>query len=86
MNFELSPHVYERLEERNIPLQVLKLVLEAPQQVLIQGDGTKAYQSKVLIGNNKTYLLRVFVNDSVDPIRVKSLYLTSKIDKYWSTK
>lgn len=86
MNFELSPHVYERLEERNIPLQVLKLVLEAPQQVLIQEDGTKAYQSKVLIDNNKTYLLRVFVNDSVDPVRVKSLYLTSKIDKYWSTK
>lgn len=85
MNFEVSPHVYERLEERNIPLQVLKLVLEAPQQVLIQGDGTKAYQSKVVM-RNKTYLPRVFVNDSVDPIRVKSVYLTSKIDKYWSTK
>lgn len=85
MNFELSPHVYEGLKERHIPLQVLKLVLEDAQQVLIQEDRTKAYQSKVVL-RNKTYLLRVFVNDSVDPVRVKSVYLTSKIDKYWSTK
>ena len=53
-------------------MQVLKLVLEDPQQVIIQEDGTKADQSKVVL-RNKTYWLRVFVNDSVNPVRVKSV-------------
>lgn len=84
MNFELTTHVYKRLNERNIPVQVLMLVLEAPEQVLDEEDG-KVYQSKVTI-NGKTRLLRTFVNDSVQPARVKSVYDTSKIEKYWSTE
>ncbi len=84
MNFEYSVHVYKRLQERGVPLQVLEAVLDAPEQVLIQKDGTKVYQSKVVVGNNKTYLLRAFVNDSVEPARVKSIYVTSKIRKYWN--
>ncbi len=86
MNFELSTHVYERLQERNIPVQVLELVLEAPEQLLTQEDGTKVYQSKVTLNNNETYLLRAFVNTTVEPARVKSVYVTSKINKYWSTE
>lgn len=84
MNFELSPHVYKRLEERGVPVQVLEAVLQTPEQTLVQEDGTKVYQSKVILTNNKTYLLRAFINDAVEPARVKSLYITSKIDKYWS--
>ena len=83
MNFELSIHVYERLAERDIPLQVLETVLESPEQVLVQEDGTKVYQSRFVAGNNKTYLLRAFINDSVKPARVKTIYITSKIKKYW---
>jgi hypothetical protein len=76
--------VYKRLEERKIPVQVLELVLQAAQQLLTQENGTKVYQSKVILNNNETYLLRAFVNDTVEPNRVKSVYITSKIDKYWS--
>ncbi len=86
MNFELSTHVYERLQERNIPVQVLELVLKAPEQMLTQEDGTKVYQSKVVLNNKETYLLRAFVNDNVEPVRVKTVYITSKIEKYWSTE
>ncbi|NJO74612.1 MAG: hypothetical protein HC833_13120 [Leptolyngbyaceae cyanobacterium RM1_406_9] len=39
MTFDLSPHLYKRLELRKIPLQVLEAVLETPEQVLIQEDG-----------------------------------------------
>lgn len=83
MNFDLSPYLYKRLEERNIPVMVLDLLLEAPEQVLVQEDGTKVYQSKVVATNGKTYLLRAFVNDSVEPARVKTMYVTNKIKKYW---
>jgi len=81
MDFELTIHVYERLAERNIPVQVLMLVLEAPEQIL-EEEGGKVYQSKVTI-NGKTRLLRAFVNDTARPQRVKSVYDTSKIEKYW---
>jgi hypothetical protein len=83
MSFDLSPHLYKRLELRKIPLQALEAVLETPEQVLIQEDGTKVYQSRFEGSNGKTYLLRVFVNDSTDPARVKSVYKTSQINKYW---
>jgi len=83
MSFQFSVHVYQRLEERDIPIQALQLLLESPEQVLVQEDGTKVYQSKFVAGNGKTYLLRAFVNDRVEPSRVKSLYKTSKIQKYW---
>lgn len=83
MSFDLSSHLYKRLEERGIPVMVLNLLLEAPEQVLVQKDGTKVYQSKVVATNGKTYLLRAFINDSVEPARVKTIYITSKIMKYW---
>ena len=83
MNFDLSPHLYRRLEERDIPVMVLSMLLETPEEVLVQEDGTKVYQSRIVAGNGKTYLLRAFINDSVQPARVKSIYVTSKIKKYW---
>jgi len=83
VNFELSIHVFERLEDRDIPIQILQLLLESLEQVLVQEDGTKVYQSRFLATNGKIYLLRAFIKDSVDPPRVKLLYKTSRLKKYW---
>ena len=82
MSFELSTHVYERLELRKISEADLLRVLNSPEQVLTQADGTKVYQSRLTI-NGKVYLLRAFVNDAVEHNRVKSVYRTSQIKKYW---
>jgi len=43
MNFELSTHVYQRLELRKIPLEDLLNVLNSPEQVLTQGDRPRNY-------------------------------------------
>ena len=40
------------------------------------------FQSRVDIGG-KQYLLRVMVNESVDPRVVVTVYRTNKIAKYW---
>lgn len=69
------------MADRQIPFYLLQMVLERPQQNL-EDDGLTVYQSQVTV-NNKTQLLRVFVNDSVTPMIVVTVYLTSKIDKYW---
>ena len=69
------------MAKRGIPFQLMKLVLEEPQQILDVGT-VKIYQSQVDY-NDKIQLLRVFVSDLSDPAIVVSVYNTSKINKYW---
>lgn len=83
MNFQLSRHVKEEIERRNIPLRFLKSVLENPGQVVLERGGKKAYQSQIDFGEGKVFLLRAIVDDSVDPAVVITAYRTSKISKYW---
>lgn len=57
--------------------------MESPEQVVLDNYGGTVHQSKFVADNGKTYVLRAFINDSVDPVIVKSIYVTSKIRKYW---
>lgn len=77
MDFQLSIHAQEELTERNIPLEVLKLILNQPEQIV--EDNLKVYQGRFEAANGKTYLLRAYVNDQVNPIRIVTVYRTSKI-------
>ena len=83
VNYQLSLHAQEQLEQRDIPLTYLESVLTHPQQVIPQSDGTKIYQSQLDWGTGKVYLLRLVVRDDVQPWRVVTLDQTSKIHKYW---
>lgn len=69
---------------RGIPSDMLQEVLHAPQQVVDDANGNRVYQSQMTFGPGKPSLLRVFVNESVDPAIVVTVYRTSKIAKYWS--
>jgi len=60
----------------------LEAVLGKPDQVVPEKGRVKAYQSKCEIGG-KMFLLRVMVDDSVDPAVVVTAYRTTKIEKYW---
>lgn len=81
MNFTLTIHTQERLQERKLPFYLLQLVIEAPEQV-VEEKGVKIYQSRFEY-NGKTQLLRAVVDDSVCPVVVVTIYVTSKIKKYW---
>jgi hypothetical protein len=83
MNYRLSDHAIRQIGDREIPIALLEQVIDLPEQIIEQSDGSKVYQSKVMGINNKIYLLRVFMNDSVIPMVVISVYLTSKVKKYW---
>jgi hypothetical protein len=85
VNFKLSRHVKEEMERRSIPLSLLESVLGNPQQVLPERGGKKAYQSQLDFGGGKIFLLRVIVDETVDPAIVVTVYRTSKISKYWRT-
>jgi hypothetical protein len=82
MRYTLSRHAQQEIERRRIPLALLEAALEKPDQVVPERGVAKAYQSKCDIGG-KMFLLRVIVDDSVDPAVVVTAYRTTKIEKYW---
>ncbi len=82
MSFHYSKHVLEELEKRRLSRSLLEDVLRAPEQIVPALDNITCYQSRVGIGG-KRYLLRVMVNDTVNPPVVVTVYRTNKITKYW---
>jgi hypothetical protein len=82
MNFYFSKHVLEELEKRKIPRELLEQVLRTPDQKVPEVEDITCYQSRVEIDGN-AYLLRVMVNETVNPPVVVTVYRTNKIKKYW---
>jgi len=82
LRFHFSKHVLEELEERQIPRMLVERVLESPEQKTSVLDNINCYQSRVEI-SGKQYVVRVLVNDTVQPPVVVTAYRTSKIRKYW---
>jgi hypothetical protein len=68
---------------RQIPLALVKSILEKPDQIVPERGAVKAYQSKRDIGG-KMFLVRVMVDDSLDPAVVVTAYRTTKIERYWN--
>ena len=70
MNFILSHHAEEKIIQRQISLKILQEILNNPEQIL-EEDGLKVYQGTFVSINNKTYLLRIYINDLVDPQKIE---------------
>jgi len=83
MTFQFSRHAETELGLRQIPRAMAEAVLRQPQQIVPERPPRKAYQSKVDFGDDRTFLLRVIVDDTVEPAIVVTLYRTTKINKYW---
>jgi hypothetical protein len=83
MRYKISRHAQTEMERRGISQSLIESVLDNPQQIVLERDGRKVYQSQVDFGSGKAFLLRVIVADNVDPKVVITVYRTSKIEKYW---
>ena len=70
------------MARRNIPLSLVEEVLNSPEQKVPEHGDVVCYQSKIEM-DNRLYLLRVLVNETVRPVKVVTVYRTSKINKYW---
>jgi hypothetical protein len=82
VDYDLSDHVREEIVHRRIPLTVVESVLVNPQQKVPEHGDVQCYQSKIDI-NQKKYLVRVMVNETLTPAKVVTVYRTSKVRKYW---
>ena len=80
MDFTFTPHALEQIQKRGIPLQTVLTVLNEPEQIVPAKNKRNAYQSKVEMSDGE-YLLRLIVEPDGT---VVTIYLTSKIEKYWS--
>lgn len=83
MRFEISRHAREEISRRGLPENLVETILQNPQQIVDEYGNKKAYQSILDLGTGKEYLVRVIVNDTVEPAKVVTVYKTSKIKKYW---
>jgi hypothetical protein len=79
----LKDHVLQEMEKRDIPPELVKSVLNNPEQIVSGYNNRKVYQSRLDFGDGQEYLLRLIVESNREPIEVITAYQTSKIDKYW---
>ena len=79
----LKDHVLQEMEKRDIPPELVKSVLNSPEQIVSGYNNRKVYQSRLNFGNGQEYLLRVIVDSNRKPMEVITAYRTSKINKYW---
>ncbi|MCL5736215.1 MAG: DUF4258 domain-containing protein [Actinobacteria bacterium] len=83
MRWLLSPHARGKLARRGIPLPVVLEVVTQPEQIVPERDTLRAYHSRIMWDDGRAFLLRVIVDDTIQPAVVVAAYRTSKVEKYW---
>jgi hypothetical protein len=82
MGFTFTEHALQQIAERALDLDVVKRVLNTPEERFREQNGRYVYQSIVKV-SGKEGLLRVFVeeNATIDHT-VVTAYWTTRIQKY----
>jgi hypothetical protein len=80
--YEITDHAGFEIKRRRIDENAVHDVLSAPEQRHAVRTGRHVLQSRLKLGG-KTYLLRVFVDVDREPAEVVTVYLTSRVEKYW---
>jgi hypothetical protein len=74
VDYKLSQHARDVLEEREIPVAWLERVLNSPQRVEADADDAKLEHRLGRIREHGNRVLRVVVNKSARPPRIVTLY------------
>jgi Domain of unknown function (DUF4258) len=81
-DYLITSHAAFEMRRRGIQESAVRSVLAAPEQRCAVRVGRDVLQSRITLGG-KTYLMRVFVDVDCDPAEVVTVYLTSRLAKYW---
>jgi hypothetical protein len=82
-DYVITEHAAFEMQRRNISDGAVRQVMHTPDQRLPVRQGRVVLQSRTVI-DQKSLLLRVFVDIDRIPAEVVTVYVTSKIAKYWS--
>ena len=77
MLFEFSSHSLEQIKLRSSTKEIVELVINEPDEIIIEENNQQIFQKII-----EYYLFRVFVNSNKTPSIIKTVYRTSKINKY----
>jgi hypothetical protein len=80
--YEITEHALFEMQRRRIEESILRAVLAGPEQRFTVRAGRDVLQSRIGTGR-KPYLLRIFVDVDRKPAEVVTMYLTSRVAKYW---
>ncbi|MEW6325639.1 MAG: DUF4258 domain-containing protein [Nitrospirota bacterium] len=83
-NYVITEHAFFEMKRRGINEEMIRAVLNAPEQGMDVRPGRIVLQSRIPAGSpSRTYLMRVFVDVDRQPAEVVTAYCTSKVSKYW---
>lgn len=83
--YVITDHAAFEIQRRHIEVSIVRRVLAAPEQRHAVRRGRDVLQSRITVAS-KTYFVRVFVDIDRDPAEVVTVYLTSRIGKYWEAE
>ena len=85
MDVVISEHARFEMVRRQISGEMVRNVVQHPQQTVELGKKRTICQSKYYdMVEDKEMLLRVIREERYDTIYIITAYKTSKIDKYWN--
>ncbi len=76
----LSKHAKEQIASRGIAEEAVWKILSENKPYKVE-EGLTIYHG-LITENNKQYLIRIFVNENINPNLVVTVYKTSKTGKY----
>lgn len=79
---QIRPHAKRQLKERKIPEDLIKKVLLHPGQVIDSYSGRKIAQD-IIEFKEEQFLVRIVYEEMKRELRVITVYLTTKVEKYW---
>jgi hypothetical protein len=80
----LTSHALFEMKRRGLTEELVRRVLDFPEQRMAVRPGRIVLQSRIPMGQPaKTYLVRVFLDIDRKPAEVVTVYRTGKIAKYW---
>ncbi|MCX6299992.1 MAG: DUF4258 domain-containing protein [Bacteroidetes bacterium] len=83
MKYVFSKHALEQMFNRSIQEANVIETMVNPDDIINEEENQfiyqKTFQNKVGLDN---YMIRVFINGNNDPGLIKTLYLTTKLNKY----
>lgn len=81
-SFIITAHARDEMRRRGIDEATVRHVLAEPDERFTVRHGRHLLQSRAIL-RGKQYLVRVFVDADRQPVEVVTVYITSRVRKYW---
>lgn len=80
----VTGHALQQMQRRSVSEDLVKRIIEAPEQSEEVRPGRLVLQSKIMMGEPLSqFVIRIFVDVVGESLEVVTVYRTRKVEKYW---